>query len=93
MNQPIIPTNLNCAHTFFSKEIWDKSDTGDWVRSDESDPSLNTQLADFTGRMLAQITFVSPPSLTAFVDKPGNRVYVLAVSILYVPATEGEVDG
>ena len=93
MNQPIIPTNLNCAHTFFSKEIWDKADTEDWVRSPESDPSLNDQLADFAHRMLAQITFVSPPSLTAFQDELNHRVYVVAVSILYVPATEGESDG
>lgn len=91
MNVPIIPVNHNYPRTFTSREYWDRVD-GRWVRSEESDVPLNTQLQTFVDTEHAHVVSTSAPSITAFVHEDNRRVYIMGVTVLYIPASEGVVD-
>ena len=86
----MMPSNIVRPRTFQSR-IYMRLENNAWqMIADRSDKTLDEQINEWLDLESPAITFMSPPGVAVYQQTPTEQLMVLTISLLYVPAVEGE---
>ena len=87
----IIPQYFNYARTFYCRQQFLREPDGRWTPV-APEVSLHEQVNAWVEQEQVQLTVINSPTVTVIRDNADAREYLLALAVLYIPATEGDED-